>query len=333
MQRVELFGPDDVRLVDVDEPVPGPRDAVVRVEACGICGSDIGYIKLGGLAGPTGEPMPLGHELAGTVHAVGAEVQGFTPGLRVVVNPLGAGNAIGNGGSTRGFAPYLLVSNAADGGCLFEVPADVPLRSAALAEPIGVGMNAVDQTGAQPGDKLVVFGAGPIGLTAVASARHMGIDDVVSVDLSTRRLDIARKLGARETIDAGSEDVWARLRELHGTELLYGMPCAGSDAYVEASGAPIIPDIVGNAKPNATVSVVALHRSEVSVNFMLVMMKQLHIVGAMEYPDDYTRTLELLAARDMSPMATHHFPLEQFDEALAVARDPNAGGKIVVEPA
>lgn len=332
MQRVELHGPEDVRLVDVPEPTPGPRDAVVRVAACGICGSDVGYIKLGGLAGPTAEPMPLGHELAGVVEAVGSEVEGFAPGMRVVVNPLGAGNAIGNGGTTGGFAPLLLVPNVADGGCLFELPDDVPLRSAALAEPVGVGMNAVDQTGARPGDKLVIFGAGPIGLTAVASARHKGIDDVVSVDLSSRRLDIARKLGATETIDAGNEDVWARLRELHGTESLYGMPCAASDAYVEASGAPIIPDIVGNARPNATVSVVALHRNEVPINFMIVMMKQLRIVGAMEYPDDYTRTIELLAARDMSPMATHHFPLDQFQDALDVARDPNAGGKIVIEP-
>ena len=305
---------------------------MVRVEACGICGSDLGYIKLGGLAGPTGQAMPLGHELAGTVEAVGSEVEGFAPGTRVVVNPLGAGNAIGNGGSTGGFAPLLLIPNAADGGCLFELPDEVPFGTAALAEPIGVGMNAVDQTGAKPGDKLVVFGAGPIGLTAVASARHLGIDDVVSIDLSQRRLEIARKLGATETIDAGNEDVWARLRALHGTEPLYGMPCAGSDAYVEASGAPVIPDIVANAKPNATVSVVALHRSEVPLNFMLVMMKQLHIVGAMEYPDDYTRTLELLTARDMSPMATHHFPLARFHDALEVARDPNAGGKIVVEP-
>jgi threonine dehydrogenase-like Zn-dependent dehydrogenase len=150
MQRVELHGPDDVRLVEVDEPKPGPRDAVVRVSACGICGSDLGYIKLGGLAGPTGAPMALGHELAGTIEAVGAEVQGFAPGTRVVVNPLGSGNAIGNGSPEGGFAPYLLVPNAAAGGSLFEVPDELPLDLAALAEPIGVGMNAADQTGAQP---------------------------------------------------------------------------------------------------------------------------------------------------------------------------------------
>ena len=111
----------------------------MRVHACGICGSDLGYIKLGGLAGPTGEPMPLGHELAGTIEAVGAEVEGFAPGTRVVVNPLAAGNSIGNGAPQGGFAPYLLVPNAAAGGALFEVPDEIPLDVAALSEPVGVG--------------------------------------------------------------------------------------------------------------------------------------------------------------------------------------------------
>lgn len=332
MKRVVLFGPEDVRLEEANEPKPGPRDAVVRVHACGICGSDVGYVELGGLVGPGPEPLPLGHELAGIVEAVGAQVEGFAPGARVVVNPLGAGNAIGNGGAQGGFAPYLLVRNAADGGCLFHVPDEVPLDLAALSEPIGVGMNAVDQSAAQPGDKVVVFGAGPIGLASIASLRHRGVDDVVAVDLSPRRLELAAALGARETLAAGEQDVWTQLRALHGEESLYGMPCAGSDAYIEASGAAVvIPEIVANAKPNARLSVVAVHRSEVPVSFLFVMMKQLHIVGAMEYPDDYTRTLELLGSRDMSPMVTHRFPLDRFDEALGVARDPSAGGKVMIE--
>ena len=332
MKRVELHGPEDVRLVEVEEPAPGPRDAVVRVEACGICGSDLGYIKLGGLAGPTGQPMPLGHELAGVVEAVGDEVEGFAPGARVAVNPLGGGVSIGNGGSEGGFAPRLLVRNAADGRSLFEIPESMPFEIGALAEPLGVGMNAVDKTGAQPGEKVVVFGAGPIGLAAVATLRHRSFDDVVAIDLSDHRLGLARELGARETLNAGEVDVWQRLAELHGEDSLYGMPVVGSDAYVEASGAPVIPDIIANARSGARLSVVALHRQEVPVNFMLVMMKQLQITGAMEYPDDYTLSLDVLSETDVSPMVTHRFPLERFDEALDVARDPKIAGKVVIQP-
>ncbi|NNL67579.1 MAG: alcohol dehydrogenase catalytic domain-containing protein, partial [Myxococcales bacterium] len=80
MLQVRIHGPDDVRLDEVPEPEPGPRDALLRVARCGICGSDLGYARLGGVAGPTREPMPIGHELAGVVEAVGAEVRAFAPG-------------------------------------------------------------------------------------------------------------------------------------------------------------------------------------------------------------------------------------------------------------
>ena len=109
MKQVNVHGPDDVRIDEVAEPEPGPRDAVVRVAACGICGTDLRYVRLGGLAGPAERPMPLGHELSGVVDAVGAEVSNLAPGTRVVLNPTALGNMIGNGGGEGGFAPRLLV--------------------------------------------------------------------------------------------------------------------------------------------------------------------------------------------------------------------------------
>lgn len=330
MKQVVLHGPDDVRLDEVPEPEPGPRDAVVRVAACGICGSDLRYVRLGGLAGPMPRPMPLGHELSGVVDAVGAEVTDVAPGTRVVLHPTARGNMIGNGGREGGFAARLLVRDAAAGESLFPVPDALSDELAALCEPLGVGMNAVDRSGARPGEKVAVFGAGPIGLAAVAALGDRGVTDVVAVDLSPRRLGIARALGARATIDAGREDVFARLRALHGEQPLMGAPMAASDAYVEASGAAsVIPGILRHARGGARLSVVALH-GEIPVNFLLVMMKQLTIRGAMEYPDDYRRTIALLSRRDLSPMISHRFPLERFHEALAVARDPAAAGKVMI---
>lgn len=332
MKRVELHGPDDVRLVEVPVPEPGPRDAVIRVAACGICGSDVKYVRQGGLAGPARQPMPLGHELAGVVESVGAEVD-LSPGARVVLNPLGAGNMIGNGGAEGGFAPRLLVRNAAAGESLLVVPDDLSIEIAALAEPLGVGMNAVDQVEANPGDKVAVFGAGPIGLAAIASLRDRGIEDVVAIDLSSRRLDLAKQLGARATIHASGSDLWQTLRELHGTEPVLGAPMVATDCYVEASGAKaVLQQIPGQAKRNARVSIVALHYEEVPISFLLVMLKQLTLRGAMEYPEDYGRTLELLSRNDLSPMITHRFPLDRFHEGLEVARDPQLGGKVMIDP-
>jgi threonine dehydrogenase-like Zn-dependent dehydrogenase len=332
MKQVNVHGPEDVRIDEVSEPEPGPRDAVIRVSACGICGSDFRYVRLGGLAGPSDRPMPLGHELSGVVDAVGADVSSLAPGTRVVLNPTARGNMIGNGGGEGGFAPRLLVRDAAAGESLFPIPAELPSDVAALAEPLGVGMNAVNRAGARPGEKVAVFGAGPIGLAAIAALCDRGVEDVIAVDLSQRRLEIASALGARATVDAGSEDPWKKLRALHGEEPLMGAPMAATDAYVEASGAAaVIPSFLQHAKGEARLSVVALHGQEIPVNFLLVMMKQLTIRGAMEYPKDFTDSLALLVRRDLSPMISHRFPLERFREALAVARDPQAAGKVLIE--
>lgn len=331
MKRVELHGPDDVRLVDVPSPEPGPRDAVIRVAACGICGSDVKYVRQGGLAGPGSEPMPLGHELSGVIEVAGSEVD-LAPGTRVIVNPLGAGNMIGNGGSEGGFAPQLLVRNAAAGESLLEIPDGLPVEVAALAEPLGVGMNAADQVEAAGEDKVAVFGAGPIGLAAIAALRDRGVEDVVAVDFSSRRLEIAKQLGARATVQPDEQDLWKTLRTLHGTEPVLGAPMVATDCYIEASGAKsVLQQIPARAKSNARVSIVALHYEEVPINFLLVMMKQLTLRGAMEYPEDYGRTLDLLSRRDLSPMITHRFPLERFREGLDVACDPQQGGKIMIE--
>lgn len=330
MQQVRLHGPGDVRLDEVREPEPGPRDVVVRVAACGICGSDVGYVKVGGVGAPTRRPLPLGHELAGVIEQVGSEVAGWRPGTRVVVHPGAAGNRIGNGGEEGGFAPRLLVRNAA-AGALFPIPEALPFETAALAEPLGVGMNAVARAEAHAGEKAVVFGAGPIGLAALAALRDRGVEDVIVVDLSERRLALARTLGARAALNPGAQDVWREIRALHGEQPLLGAPMAASDLYVEASGAaPVIGEVLQHARGEARLVVVALHRMPIPLSFLLLMMKQLTLRGAMEYPEDFSETLALLGRRDLSAMITHRFPLEAFHAALEVAGTPALGGKVVI---
>lgn len=334
MLQVRIHGPGDVRLDEVPEPTPGPGDVVLRVQSCGICGSDLGYIAAGGLAGPMPEPMPIGHELAGIVDQVGTAVETLAVGDRVALDPRDpGGGVIGNGSPDGGFAPRLLVRGA-DQRRLHKLPGSMPFDLGALAEPLGVGMNAVDKLRVEAHEKAVVFGAGPIGLAAVASLRDRGCDDVVAIDLSPRRLELARSLGARATLNAADVDVWHELRKLHGETLFFGGPVAASDAFVEASGAPtVITQVIGNARRGARLSIVALHRKPIQVNFLLVLMRELQINGAMEYPEDFGRGVELLARRDLSSMITHRFPLERFQDALEVARDPSVAGKVMIEVA
>jgi threonine dehydrogenase-like Zn-dependent dehydrogenase len=334
VKQVRIHGPGRVALDDVPAPDPGPHDAVVRVKACGICGSDLGYVAIGGLAGPGPEPMPLGHEFSAVVERVGAEVHSIEPGARVVVNPIAPGNSIGNGGDTGAFSPEVLVRDVDRAGVIFPIPDALPFDQAALVEPLGVGMHAVDRAAVSPSDRVTIFGAGPIGLMSLATLHHRGFEDVVIVDLSDTRLGIAKELGATLTLHAERDDVWARIRELHGTELFLGVvPTAGSDAYIEASGAPgVIADVISKARPGARVSVVALHRTPQTVDFVSLMAKQITIAGSMAYPDDYGEMIRMLGEVDLSPAITHRFALADFDEALATAQDAGRSGKVLVEP-
>lgn len=334
MLQLRIHGPGQVSLDEVPRPEPGPGQAVLRVEACGVCGSDLGYIDLGGVAGPRPEPTDLGHEFSAVVDRVGEGVTRFAPGQRVVVNPVAAGNNLGNGGPGGAFAPEVLVRDVDSQGVLFAIPDDLPAERAALAEPLGVGMQAVNRAGLSPGDRVTIFGAGPIGLMALATLRYRGFEDVAVVDLSPKRLELAAGLGAALTLNPGEADVWRAIRELHGTALFMdALPCAGSDAYIEASGAPtVIGEVIARAKPGATLSVVALHRQPEPVNFILVMSKQLTLAGSMCYPDDFGEMVEMLRQVDLSSVVTHRFPLERAEEAVAVARDAAVAGKVMVTP-
>ena len=332
MQQVRVHGPSDVRLDEVEEPVLGPRDAIVEVAACGVCGSDLGYIEMGGLAGPGGSAMPLGHELAGVVVDVGAEVSRLVPGTRVVVHP---GNdelgRIGNGAPEGGLAPRVLVRDAAAGGRLYPIPDELPLEVAALAEPLAVGMHAIDQADVVAGDKVVVFGCGPIGLAAVAAAVDRGATEVIGVDLSARRRELALELGAMAVVDPATERLWRRVAELHGTVPFMFGPMAATDAYIEASGAPsVIPDVLNHARPHARLAVVALHHADIPTSFLMILMKQLTIRGAMEYPDRFESAIELLGRRDLSPMITHRFPLARIDDALGMLGGSKECGKVLI---
>ena len=217
MLQVRIHGPGDVRVDDVAEPEPGPADVLVRVTACGVCGSDLSYIRMGGLAGPTGEPMCLGHEMAGVVDWVGPQVSGSRVGDRVVVQPgsdeLGR---IGNGAPQGGLTPLLLVTGA-DRGRLHPVPDALPLDVAAFAEPLAVGMHAADQADVRPRRRRRCLRMrshrarrrGHPGRPWPRTGRRRRPDP-------TRR-GLALGLGAQAALDPTTTDVWEELGRLHGT--------------------------------------------------------------------------------------------------------------------
>lgn len=333
IRQVRIHAPGSVGLDRLPLPPCGPRDAVVDVHACGICGSDVTYIRLGGLAGPGGEPMALGHELAGVVRAVGEQVTGVVPGQRVVVHPgddtIGR---IGGGSAEGGLADAVLVREAARGDRLVPVPDEMPLAVAALAEPVAVGMHAAEQAQVAPGDKVAVFGCGPIGLAAIASMADRGITDIVGVDPSATRRALAETLGATAAVDPDQTSVWRELRRMHGSQTLpYGW-APGTDAFIEASGSDeVLRTIIDRAGRQARLSVVALHYNPVPVNFLTVLMKELTIRGSIEYPTRFGDAVDLLARKDLSALITDRFPLGQIDAALELLATSKECGKVMIE--
>ena len=333
MQQARILSPGVVSVDTVAPPLCGPRDVVVDVHACGICGSDLSYIAMGGLAGPNGEPMPLGHELAGVVREVGDAVGGVSVGQRVIVHPgdddLGR---IGNGSPEGGLAETVLVREAARGGRLFAVPDGMPMDVAALAEPVAVGMHAVEQAEARTGDTVAVFGCGPIGLAAIATLADRGCAEIVGIDLSGTRRELARVVGASHTIDPGEQSVWRELERIHGsTALTYGHAPA-TEVFIEASGSDtVLTGIIDRAGRGARVSVVALHYNPVPVNFINVLMKELTVRGSIEYPARFADAIDLLARRDLSAMITDRFPLSRVDDALNLLAGSRECGKVMID--
>jgi threonine dehydrogenase-like Zn-dependent dehydrogenase len=329
MKQVMLHGADDWRLDDIDEVEPGPRDALVRIAACGICGTDVSYIHMGMTPG---HPIPLGHEMAGVVDWVGDEVTDVAVGDRVIVCPSDAGGGpMGTGGPQGGLTPLLHVPDVASGRRLFRVPDGLALTTAALAEPLAVGMQSVNQSEAKPGDKVVVFGCGPIGLMALATLADRGVTDTVAVDLSPSRLDLARTVGAAHGLDPNEVDVWEELKRIHGTAPFMFGPTAATDVFIEASGADnVIGDVLQNGRVGGRLAIVALHYRPVPTNYVNVLMKQFTIRGSMEYPERFEDAIELLERRDLSGLVTHTLALEEFGRGLAVLEGSEDCGKVMI---
>lgn len=334
MQLVRVHGPNDVRLDDVAVPEPGPNDVLVRVEACGICGSDLGYIALGGASGPVSEPMPIGHEFAGIVERLGKDVTGIGIGQRVAVNP--DDRNIGNGGAEGAMAPFILVPDAKIGSSLYPVPADVPAALAALAEPLSVALHGINLVNVKPTDKVAVIGAGPIGLCAVAMLRHRGVRNIAIIDREDSRLERARQLGAATTINAASGSLTEELAQAHGEGNRLGFRYIDTDVFIDAAGAPpALTAVIAIAKFRARISVIALYKKPCPVDLFKVMMNEVMLIGsiALGRHAEFGEAIDMIAAGeiDLSALISHRIPFGQFAQALDTARDAARSAKVMLE--
>lgn len=333
MKQLQLFGANDLRLVEVAAPQCGADDVIVDVAACGICGSDLGYVGSGGLGAP--QPMPLGHEFAGRISAVGSAVAQWQVGQAVVVNPLSAANLIGNGGSDGAFARQVRVRQAQTPGTLFALPPGLGLERAALAEPLAVAFHAVAQGAAHAATRAVVLGAGPIGLGCVIGLARLGASDIVVLDRSARRRALALELGADAVFGDGDEAFWQALVERHGGSDFYGRALPRTELFIDCAGAAaLVQAVVQHAAPRTRVVVVAVHHHAAALDLTLVMAKELEVGGAFSYGESFPDAIAHLAANGerLAPYVSHRLPLSRFDAAFALAADAEQAAKVLVVP-
>lgn len=332
MKLLNIHGVGDVRLDDYQRPEAGPKDVVVKMKAVGICGSDLSYIKMGGIPNPL-PTTALGHEGAGEVLEVGSEVSGIQVGQPVIVNPMMTPSNIGSGGPEGCFTQELLVREARLGDSILPIPEGISYEVAAMCEPLAVAMHGVNRANVKPGDKVVVFGCGPIGLGMLLWLIDRGITDVVALDLSEERLQRARALGVQAALNPTQVDLHAELARLHGEVPSYGRVGVGTDAYIDAAGGPtILSDVIALAKFHARLVITAAYMKPLEFPVGRMLTSEMTITTAVGYP---TEMPEVIAAMPrlkdkIAAMISHTLPFEQVLDGLKVAATPESA-KVMIQ--
>lgn len=319
--------PHELIVTERPVPSPGPGEVLVRVAACGVCGTDL-HILQGEYWGDY--PRVPGHELSGTVAALGAGVAGLSVGERVVVNP---NLPCGLCAHCRRGQINLCVSNTAvgvtrDGGfaeycvapapLVLPLPAEVSLPAGALAEPLSCCLHGIDRTGLRAGDSVILLGAGTIGLLLLQLACHAGASRIISVDPVAEKRELALQLGATAAL---SPEAVAEERADLVIEAA-GRPATAQQALeLVAPGGTVL--FFGVCPPEATISVKP-HE---------LFFRELTLLGSYVNPFTTTRALELLASGVVraEPLLSHRYALPDTPEAFATVARGEAV-KAIVEP-
>ena len=339
MRAAVIHAPRDLRIEQAETPPMGPGDVTVRVRAGGICGSDLHYYQHGGFgAVRVREPMILGHEIAGTVMEVGAEVARVRPGDPVAVDPSRAcgrcaycldgrprhcldmrflGSAMRVPHVQGGFREVLVCREDQ----AVPVPAGLPLAHAAFAEPLAVCLHAAGRAGPLLGRRVLVTGAGPIGALCVLAARHAGAREVVATDIADAPLATARRIGADLALNTARDP--AALARFEADKGYF-------DVVLEASGSgAALAGAIAAARPGAVVVQVGLG-GDVAVPMNAVVAKEIELRGTFRFDQEFEWAAGFIAsgAIDVSPLLTEVVPLAEAVRAFELAGDRTRAMKV-----
>lgn len=325
-------------MTDVPVPEIGHNDLLIKISKTAICGTDIHIWNWDEWAQKTiPVPMHVGHEYVGVVAGIGSEVQGFSLGQRVsgeghitcgYCRNCRAGrrhlcrNTIGVGVNRPGaFAEYLVIPafNA------FPIPDDISDDLASIFDPFGNAVHTALSFNLV-GEDVLITGAGPIGIMAVAIARHVGARHVVITDVNDYRLELARKMGASRTVNVATEDLKTVMGELHMTE--------GFDVGLEMSGNPqAFRQMLETMNHGGKIALLGIPPENTAIDWNQVIFKGLEIKGiyGREMFETWYKMVALLqSGLNLDPIITHHFKVDDFEQGFA-AMLSGQSGKVILD--
>ncbi len=344
MRAVQLHGIGDLRLDEVPEPRPGPREVLVRVEAAGVCRTDI-EVHGGGhpdyVTGEAKTPITPGHEWSGVVVGVGEAVTRFAPGDEVTGETnIGCGDCEFCHAGHGNVCPYRVETGILNRhGAMRELHVHpeaythllrgIPLEEGALIEPAAVGMWACEQAAITPKDRVAVLGGGSIGSVTMQAARAFGARLVMLTSRSPEKLALARQLGADAVVNAASQDVVAAAQEVTDGDFF--------DVVIECSGNILaLTDALHIARTRARLVLLSVYDStDIGENPTRIVSKELRLIGSCGSPNVWPATIDLIrrGAIQVQPLISARYPLGQFREAYeAVERGSPHLIKALIKP-
>jgi len=336
MKAAVLHGAREIRTETVPDPVLEPHGVIIKVKACGVCGSDLHVYKRDGHEGTI-----FGHEFSGEIAEVGSGVTGITTGMRVTAvgfKPCGKCFWCAQGKGHRcsdmallgyqfpgAMAEYVHVPFAALGRSVFPLPDELTYEDAASVEPLSISYFSVNRAQPKETESVAVIGLGVIGLYAVQVLKAMGVSKIVASGRRPSRLDAARICGAHIVIDAATQDaVKAAMEATVGMGVNTVVECAGMQATFDQS--------VAMARGGGKIMLVGIYEEPLAWDPLPVIAKNLSLIGCLG--GNFPASIELLKSGKVSakPLITHHFSLD--DAALAFRtqlQDPGAI-KVMINP-
>ncbi len=329
MQAAVFYGPNQpLKVEEVPTPKPGPGQVLVQVAACGVCHTDLHYIDHGV---PTFKPPPLilGHEASGTIAELGEGVTEFQVGDRVLLPAvLSCGSCFYCRTGRENICRHMVMfGNNVDGAYaeyvlapakdVFHLPDEIPLvEGSIIADAITTPYHAVvNRAQVRPGDKVVVFGCGGVGLNVVQIAAALGAL-VIAVDILDQKLEWARKLGAAEVINPERvERVDKAVRKL---------TAGGADITIEAIGNPAVMELAfACLRTGGRLVVVGYSDKDLALNAGRIMYREMEVVGSLGCrPVDYPKVIDMVRRGliQVTPLVSHRLPLGEINAALDLLR-------------